>query len=217
VLFCAVQIVVPAQVDGPVGSGSVFIYAANGTLINIIGQAISYPWTCAVTSSGLIVVDSSSQPGVIYLFNATTGSYTSFTYAALGTDFEALGMAVADDGRIFVASVNLGIYVFSSTGQYLDVISSPQEDIYAYSMAYTTSGGGLLYVADLFNQRVVTFKVGGVASLSSSSSSSTGSSMSSSSGGSLGPASSSSRTVGGLAAPALLTVAALIAALLNSA
>ena len=85
-------------------------------------------------------------------------------------------MAVANDGRIFVAALNLGIYVFSATGQYIDVISSPQEDIYAYSMAYTTASGGLLYVADLFNDRVVTFKVG------------------TSSGG---PSSDSSRTVSG--------------------
>ena len=178
------------------GTGYVLIFNSNGQFVNLTGQAISYPWTCAVLSNGMVVVDSANEPGTIFFLNPTTGATTSFQDLALGNSFETLGMAVSNDGRIFVAALNLGIYVFSSTGQYIDVISSPQEDIYSYSMAYTSSGGGLLYVADAFNQRVVTFKVG-----------------------TSGPGGSSdaAHTVSSLATTAALTVAALVFTLFISA
>jgi len=193
------NIIVPADNNtanslGMYGAGYVLIFSSTGSLVNIIGQSISYPWTCAVLNNSMIVVDSANEPGAIYFLNPTTGASTSFGDAALGQSFETLGMAVANDGRIFVAALNLGIYVFTSTGQYIDVLSSPQEDIYCYGMAFTTAGGGTLYVADVFNQRVVTFNVG---------SSGTGPARG-------GGSSGSSHTVSSLATNAVITVAALL-------
>jgi len=92
--------------------------------------------------------------------NPTTGNTTAIYDTALGQSFETLGLAISPDGRIFVAALNLGIYVFSSTGVYLGIVSAPSEDIYAWSMAYTTASNGLLYVVDQFNNRIVTFPVG---------------------------------------------------------
>ena len=172
------------------------VFSNTGTLLNIIGQAISYPWTCYVLSNGNVIVNSANIPGNIYTINPSTGNYTYFSApASLQSNFEPLGMAVTPDGRIFIASVNLGIYIFTTSGQYIDVISAPQEDIYSYSLAYTTSGGGLLYSVDLFNERIITFPVG-----------------------TSGPGSSdSSRTVSGLATTAAITIAALLFTLIVSA
>jgi len=139
----------------------VLIWSNSGTVLNVIGQGISYPFGLAITSSSVIVVGSANEPGAIVLLNATTGATSSFGDPILGNDYEPLGMTISPDGRVFVASVNLGIYVFNlSTGAVLGTISAPAEDIASYGLAYTTSGNGLLYAVDVFNDRIVTFPVG---------------------------------------------------------
>ena len=171
------------------------VFSTNGTLINVILQSVAYPWQCAVTSASLLVVDSANVPGDIVFYNPATGSMTSVVESIISSGYgsETLGMAISPDGRIFVAALSLGIYVFSSAGAYQGLISSPAEDIYSYSMAYTTANNGQLYVVDLFNNRIVTFPVGYNGSPSKS---------------------GSSRTVTGQASSALIATAAIILALL---
>jgi len=138
----------------------VLVFSSTGTLLNTFGQNISYPWACTITSSSQIVVNGANIPSSINFINPTSGAVTQVLDSTLAGGTELLGMAQSPDGRIFVGALNLGIYVFSSTGVYQGIISSPSVDIYSYSMAFTSASNGLLYVCDIFNDRIVTFAVG---------------------------------------------------------
>ena len=177
------------------GAGFVLYYNNAGTLLNIFGQSISYPWACTILNNSQIIVDGSSGTGTVYTITPSTGAVTQFTDSN-NNNIELYGLAATNDGRVFVAGLDLGIYVYNQNGAYLGTISAPSEDIYAYNMYYTSSGGGLLYVADLFGHRIVTFTVG-----------------------TSGPNGSSAapHTVSSLTATAVLTVAALLFTLLISA
>jgi hypothetical protein len=134
------------------------IFASNGNFLGTFANYIQFAFSCVVTSSSLIIVDEGQDPGSIYTLNPNNGyNQTSFTDASLGYAFECLGMAVSPDGRIYIADAGLGIYVFTSNGTYIDVISAPAEDILSFSMAYSPLNGGRILVVDESNNRIVSF------------------------------------------------------------
>jgi hypothetical protein len=152
------NIVVPADNDtASAGTGYVLVFSPSGTLLNVVGQSIVYPFSCAVTSSSTVIVVGSNEPATINFINPTSGSMTTVTDTNLASGTELYGMAISPDGRIFVGALNFAIYVLNSAGSYLGTVSAPAEDIYTYSLAYTSTNNGTLYCVDIFNDRIVTF------------------------------------------------------------
>ena len=156
------QIVLTADnVTAPVrGTGVVLVYSPTGQLLNVFGQSIAFPFGVAVTPSSTIVVVGANEPASINFINPSTGAVTTLLDTNLFNGTQLMAVASAPDGRLFIGAINDGIYTYSSTGQYLGIISAPSEFIYTDGMAYTTSNGGMLYVADASNDRIVTFVVG---------------------------------------------------------
>lgn len=126
------------------------------------GQPLGRPWHLAFDASGNVYVADLAE-GRVYVFSPSGGCVTSWSCPALPPlDFGPAGIAVGNDGRVYVTTPYPNgpppfyVTVYSQSGAYLGPLttigSEPGQTGQAFDIA--TDSNGHVYVMDWSNFRV---------------------------------------------------------------